>query len=185
MPGMRVDAGDLMVEQHAVGLELVENLTEVGRIVLDADVLHHAQRADAVESGFRHIAIIHETDFGEVLKAFAFDPFLAPRDLLVREGHADYVNAAPCGDDLHGPPAAADIQQPVSGLEAELVEHQVELGFLRGLQGVGRLVEQGARVRHGRPENEPVEVIRLVVMVADGRRIAGLAVRQQAFGCAA
>ena len=78
------------------------------------------------------------------------------------------------GVDGHRAPAAADVEQPPAGplVEPELAADQLVLGGL----GVGEVHagvgEPGARVRHRRPEHEPVEVVADVVVVADGLGVA-------------
>ncbi len=66
----------------------------------------------------------------------------------------------------HGAPAAADVEQPVALLEAELAADQFHLVVLGGLQGAA-LRPVGARVDHGRAEDECAEGVADVVVVAD------------------
>ena len=78
----------------------------------------------------------------------------------------------------HAAPAAADVEQPVTGLQGELVEHQpvlVLLGLLEGRRGVG---VARAGVGHRRAEHHLVEAVRHVVVVADRPGVAGHRVPQ-------
>ena len=77
------------------------------------------------------------------------------------------------GVERHAAPAAADVEQPHARLEAELAADQLVLVGLGLLERVGRVVEHGARVGHARAQHHPVEVVGDVVVVADGRRVAG------------
>ena len=70
----------------------------------------------------------------------------------------------------HGPPSTANVKElrPWLRSEAELSAHQFMLSFL-GFFESGRFVhESRARIRHGRSEQQPVEVVPNVVVVRDG-----------------
>jgi hypothetical protein len=69
-------------------------------------------------------------------------------------------------------PAAADVQQPLAGLQAQLAADVVQLALLRGVQVVVGRLEVGARIDHAPVEPQRVEVVRDVVMVGDGRAVA-------------
>ncbi len=79
-------------------------------------------------------------------------------------------------------PAAADVQQPCAGPQSELAADQLQLVAL----GVGGPVAGGvagpvaAGVRHGRVEEQGVEGVGQVVVVADRRPVPGLAVQRSA-----
>ncbi len=51
---------------------------EVRRVVADADVLGQADRADRVEAGLDHVAVVEVTHLGEVAEPLAVDRLLAP-----------------------------------------------------------------------------------------------------------
>ncbi len=76
-------------------------------------------------------------------------------------------------------PAAADVQQPCAGPQSELAADQLQLVAL----GVGRAVvgcvagPVAAGVRHRLVEEQGVEGVGQVVVVADRRPVAGLAVQ--------
>ena len=64
-------------------------------------------------------------------------------------------------------PAAADVEQPHAGREAQLAADQVELGHLGGVQPGALVGPDGARVDQRGPEDECVEVVADVVVVGD------------------
>ena len=135
-------------------------------------MLHHADGADAIEAGLGHVAVIHQPDLGQILQTLLADPVLGPLDLLFGQSHPDDVDAAAGGRDLHGAPAAAHVQQTVALVQVHLVQDHVELVPLSVLQAVVLLLEDGAGVGHGGAQEEPVEVVGLVVVVADGGCVA-------------
>ena len=76
------------------------------------------------------------------------------------------------GVDQQRAPAAADVEQPLAGLEAQLGADQLELALLRGFQRLAGVGEVRARVDHARAEEKPVEVVRDVVVVLDRGLVA-------------
>ena len=102
--------GDLVVQQSAHRLQKAEHLFEVALVVLDAYVLHHADRADTVEVVLRHLAVVLHTHFGQILQSFTGDPFVGVRGLFLGKGDAERLDAATGGGDDHRTPAAADVQ---------------------------------------------------------------------------
>ena len=99
--------------------------------------------------------------------------------LLLGDGDADDGDVVMGrGMDGHRAPAAADVQQLSArrSCKAELAADQLVLGGLGcGQIGVGA-GEAGTRVRHRRPEDERVEVVADVVVVADRLGVAVLGV---------
>src|SRR6266480_3792770 len=69
-------------------------------------------------------------------------------------------------------PATSDIEQAFSRFEAKLAADVIELLSLRTVQVVIRRVEIRAGVHHRRIEPQLVEVVRNIVMKADGALIA-------------
>src|SRR4249919_133771 len=72
-------------------------------------------------------------------------------------------------------PTAADVEQPHPRPELQLAADEIELVALSVLQCVRRVIRRGpigARVDQGRAEDDPVEVVAHVVVVAYGRAVA-------------
>ena len=68
-------------------------------------------------------------------------------------------------------PATADVQQPMTGLDAQFAEDVVELLFLRSFQRIGVAAKIGAGVHHVAVEKQMVELVGDVVVVFDGLAI--------------
>ena len=99
------------------------------------DVLGEADRADGVEAGLRHVAVVVEADVDLVGQAASATAFCAPLGLLARQGHRDDVHAVVLGGvHRHAAPAAADVEQAHAWLKGELAADEVELLVLRLLQ---------------------------------------------------
>ena len=60
-----------MVEQPAAGAQLVAQEPEVGRVVLDPDVLDEPDGAHGVEVGLGHVPVVEMAHLGEVVEAVA------------------------------------------------------------------------------------------------------------------
>ena len=142
-------------------------------------MLGQADRADRVEVGLHHVAVVEVTHLGEVTEPLAVDRLLRPGRLLPREGHAEGPDAVlPCGVADHPAPAAADVEQALPGLQVELAGDQVvllELGLLERRLGLG---VDGAGVGHRGPEHVLVELVGHVVVVGDHRGVAAHRVPQ-------
>lgn len=69
-------------------------------------------------------------------------------------------------------PAAADIEQPFAFTQRELAADQVELAVLRSLERLARAGEVRARIDHRRPQHQPVEAVRDVVVMTHRVAIA-------------
>ncbi len=70
------------------------------------------------------------------------------------------------------PPAAANIEQPFTGLEVELAADEVKLGQLRLLEAHVVALKVGTGIDHARIEPHRVEVVRDVVVETDRLAIA-------------
>src|SRR5260370_40686464 len=80
-------------------------------------------------------------------------------------------------------PAAADIQETLVRLQAQLAANEVELVSLGRLQRLAPGRKIRARIHHLIVEKQPVEVVRHIVVMANGVAIACLAVRPAADVC--
>ena len=130
-------------------------------------------------------AVVEVAHLGEVAEPLALDRRLGPLGLLERERHAQRAYAVLAGGVAHHrAPAAADVEQPLAGLQRELAGDQVELRRLRLLQRrVGGLVER-AGVGHRRAEHQLVEAVGDVVVVRDDLGVARHRVAQPLDGAA-
>ena len=173
-----VRPGDAVVEQHAARAQPVADPGEVGRVVAHPDVLGEPDRRHGVEAGLGDVAVVGVPHLGEVGQPLVGDRLARPQRLLARQGDPEHLHALACGVADHAAPAAADVEQPVTGLQAQLVEDQAVLVLLSLLQGRRGVGVAGARVRHRRTEHHLVEAVGHVVVVADRVGVAGHRVAQ-------
>ena len=139
-------------------------------------MFEHADRRDGVELLAAQVAVVLQADLDLVGQPGQLHPAPGLVDLLAAEGDPDHGGPVTAGGmDGHRAPAAAHIEQPGSGalIETELATDQFVLGRLRLLEGGAVGFEPGARIGHARAEDEPIEVVAHVVVVADHRGIPG------------
>ena len=146
-------------------------------------MLAHLQRDDRVVRAVADVAVVLQPDVDPVGEPLVGRALRGERLLLARERDAGDVHAVVLGGvQRQRAPAAADVEQPLAGLQAELAADQIELVALRVgervVRGVARPV--GAGVRHPRVEHERVEVVGQVVVVGDRRAVAQLGVQPAA-----
>ena len=104
--------------------------------VLLADVLGQADRADRVEAGLRHVAVVQVPHLGEPGQPLPLDRRLGPGGLLGGQRDPERLDAVlPRRVHHHAAPAAADVEQPHALVQPQLAGDQVELVRLRLFQG--------------------------------------------------
>ncbi len=173
-----VVAGDAVVEQQSSGAHLRLQEAEVRRVVVHADVLGQTDRGHRVETGLSHVAVVAVTDLAEIGQALLDDRLLRPLRLLLGQGDADRLHAVAGRVADHAAPATTHVEQPIAGLQPQLLEHQPVLVLLRLLErGVGVRIAR-AGVGHRRAEHPLVERVGDVVVVVDRISVAGLTVPQ-------
>src|SRR5258708_8418824 len=69
-------------------------------------------------------------------------------------------------------PTAADIQQTLTGAQAQLAANILELAFLGGVYIVTRRGEVGAGVDHARIQPEGIKIVGAVVVIGNGLPIS-------------
>ena len=170
-------AGDAVVEQPPARLQQPRERARVDVDLLLADVLDHADRGDRVEALAGEVAVVHDADLDPVGDAGLLGPLARPLGLRRREGDADDAGAV-LGrrPEREAAPAAADVEHPVALLQRQLAGDRLQLLFLRRLQRLRTLGEEGAAVGHRLVEEEGEEVVGDVVVVANGAGVALLAV---------
>ena len=121
------------------------------------------------EVGSGQVAVVAVLDEAAPFEALPLDARSRPVGLGAGEGHP--VRDDPVvlgGPDGEATPAAADVEERLVGLEAELAADEVHLVFLRLLELAVGLAVVGAGVEHERVEEERVEIVGYVVVVGDG-----------------
>ena len=152
-------------EEAVVGEQLAHGLHE-GAVVLEAHVLEHSDRDDAVE-GVVYLAIVLQPYVhGQITLVL-----VRVVDLLLRDGYADHLAAVVFGHVAgRAAPAAADVQHAHPRLESQLARAEVDLCFLGLVERFG-VLPVAAAVGESRVEHALVEVVSdIVVALADGER---------------
>ena len=147
------------LSSRPVGLEQVAQALGV-RVDLDvADVLDHADRGDRVEALAGQLAPVLHADVDAVGDAGLLGARAGALGLRRRQRDAGDVDAV-VDRGVHGEaaPAAADVEQALAGLEAELGAHELELGLLGLLERRGPAREDRAAVGHRLVEEEREEL---------------------------
>src|SRR5450432_3038626 len=120
------DAGPLQDEEARVGQELVDLLV-VTDDVLRADVLAHLKTHDLVESAF-DIAVVAHLHLGTVGHAVGLNAIAAERDLLLSQRDAvGFRTELAGGPRDEGAPAATDVEQSLTRLQAQLLTSAIDL----------------------------------------------------------
>ncbi|MDT4861222.1 hypothetical protein FQZ97_958190 [compost metagenome] len=92
--------------------------------------------------------------------------------MCTAEGDAIHLDAElASGETRQATPTAADIQQAFARLQTQLAAQMAHLGLLRLIQVFCASLEIGAGIDHLPVQPQRVEVIRDVVVVADGRSV--------------
>src|SRR5690606_30513782 len=105
---------------------------EIAGVVLDTDMLEHADRKDPVKALIEFAVILHAD-----LDRQAAAEFAGEFRLLNGNGDADATDAVAFGSEFQRfTPAATDVEHVHAGAQAELAADQVKLVGLRGIQRV-------------------------------------------------
>ncbi len=171
------DRDDAVVEDSAAGLQ---HAGDLARVLVDlrlADVLDHADAGDRIEAFLAQVAVIHHPELDPVVHSGLARQLLRQLRLRLRERDAPDRGAVLArGVDRQASPAAADVEHALAGLQLELAADQLQLGALGVLQGLRPWLEQRTAVGHRLVQEQGEELVRDVVVVADGLRVAALRV---------
>ncbi len=168
--------GDRVVEEAPGGPEQAAERLEVPRRAERPDVLEHPDRRDRVELLTAQVPVVLQPDLDPVAEPRLLDPLPGTVHLLPAEGHPDHLGPVVLRRmDCHRSPPAADVEEtcPRPPVEGELAADQLVLGRLGLLQGRRLGDEPRARVGHRLAEDQPVEVVAHVVVVADRSGVPG------------
>ena len=194
VPGTQADVatvgiggGDAVLQGQAARLEQAVDDLEVGRQVLQADMLEHADRADpVVDLGSGDVAVVGQPDLDPILQARLPDPLAGELELVLRQGHAEHPGAMVLRRvDRQGAPAAADVEQAHARAQPQLATHMLELGLLGLRQGFVASREIGAGIDHRRIEPARIEVVGDVVVILDRLAVRTAGVLRDPVGQAA
>ena len=154
--GDRLDDGDAIL-----GEEAIDRLEVPGEIAV-AHRLQHLDRHDPiVRRPLRgQVPVVDEADLHPVREALPLDPLPGPEGLLGREGDTrDTRPELPGGETGERAPAAADLEDVVARADPRLRRDPPELAPLGLLERFASRLEERTGVRHGRVEEEAVEVV--------------------------
>ena len=168
-------AEDGVVEEQAVVGEQRADLAHVGRDVVEADRLVHADRGDLVV-GAAGLHVVGELERHLPAEAEPRHLGLGIGQLLLRQRHAVRLDAVVLGRMAEQrAPAAADVEEALAGLQAQLAADHVELVVLGGGEVVRPVAIIGAGVDHLGVEEERVELVRQVVVERDELLVVAVA----------
>ena len=159
--------GDRMVQIEPVRAQQLAHRGQVGRVIVPADMLEHADRGDLVEAPVELLERL-QFDRHAVLQPLGGDPLAGEVVLGLAQGHAVAGDAIVLGRmNQQGAPAAADVEKALALLEAQLAADHVQLVVLRLVDVVVPAIEIGAGIQHPLVEEEAVEIVRDVVVELD------------------
>ena len=164
---------DAVVKKQAAWLQELVYLLEVQRQVLQTDVLEHAHAGNLVIGGGSvQIAVVAECHRDPVLQTGAGNALLRQLQLVLAQGNAMGTHAIVLRRmQDQTTPAAANVQQALTGLQAQLAADMRQLGLLRGLQRHVGLLKVGAGIHHGAVQPERIEGVGEVVVKGNGRAV--------------
>ena len=130
-PGARAPRGHLLDQQPAARPEPGVQRRAEPRVLRGADVLAHLHRGNRVVAMVERIPVVLDPDLGAG-EAQAAGPLPDVAALLAGQRHACHLDLVVAGRvDGQRAPAAAHVEQPLAGLQAELAADQLQLGALR------------------------------------------------------
>src|SRR5258708_10568784 len=172
--GDRDVAGSAVIEEDASGTQQAPGLLEVCRQQGFSYVLKHAHTDDFIERvGLSDIAVIAHFHPAFLRQSSLADTLLCQSGLRLTERNAIrlYPIMLRCID-RQASPTAADIQQTLTGAQAQLAANILELAFLGCVYIVARRGEVGAGVDHARIQPAGIKIIGAVVVIGDGLSIS-------------
>ena len=143
---------------------------DVRRVLLLADMLAHLDRADGVELSLPagQFAVVLPVHLDSVRKALFGDAACDEIALLGRQRDADGAYpVVPCGVQDQRTPATAHVEQSPVAPQVELAADHVEFRGLRIVQRLAVVAVERRRVRHVLVQQQPIELVREVVVVRD------------------
>ena len=156
-----------MEQHHPLVFELATSGGEILVIAIDADMLEHADRDDAVE-GLVDVAIILQPKFDAVGKIRLPGALGCDGELLTGQGDAGDLRSGDAGEiERHAAETAADVERGRAVLRQKLGGDVPLLCGLRVVERLAGIFEIGAGVLAVRIEKEIVETRVEVVVAGD------------------
>lgn len=171
LPGL-AETSDLQEEDSIVVEHIVDLRQESGEVA-HTDVLGHLQAGDLAVAA-RHagsITVVRAQNTALLIgDASVAQTLVAPSSLVTAEGDTGDMGAIVNGSVLsQRAPATAEVQNGVTGLDADLLADDGQLVVLHFLEGLFLVdvADQTGGVDHAGAEEPSVEVITAVVVVTD------------------
>jgi len=171
LPGL-AETSDLQ-EEGTIIIEHIIDLLQEGREVTDTDVFGHLETGDLLVATLNtgSIAIVGAQDTGlTLLNASLAETIVTPSSLVATKSDTGNVGAVVDGGVLgEGAPAAAEIENLVTGPDADLLADDgqlVVLQLLERLLGVD-IANNTRGIDHAGAKEPGVEVITSVVVITD------------------
>ncbi len=156
-----------MEEHHPIVFELAMSGGEIFVVAIDADMLEHADRDDAVK-GFLDVAVILQPKFDAVGKIRLPGALGCDGELLAGQGDAGDLRSGDAGEiERHAAETAADVERRRAVLWQKLGGDVPLLCGLRVVERLAGIFEIGAGVLAVRIEEEIVETRIEVVVTCD------------------
>src|SRR5678815_4515171 len=132
-------------------------------------MLDHAHTRDLVEwPDAGRVAIVADLDVTTPEQPRLGDALGGERLLLLAERDAHRLDPVmPRGMHDERAPTAADVQESLALAKTQFATNQIELGFLRVVERVSRMLEIRARVDHAFVEPQTIEIVADVVVILD------------------
>ena len=162
-----VHAADRVQQRNPVRLQQRIQLVEEHAVLIDADMLEHANRDDAVILA-AFLAIVAQMKVHAVGEAGRSGAALRHFELFLRQGQSGHLGAAFAGEiECEPAPARADVEHLLPRAQQQLGRDMPLLVGLRCLEVVLRRLEIGAGILAVAVEEQFVELVGQIVMVLD------------------
>lgn len=164
--------GDLQ-EEDTVIIEHIVDIRQKGREVTDTDVLGHFETCDLLipAGNDRGITVVHAQNAAlGFVDATLPERIVSPGGLVAAESDTGNVSSVvDAGVFRESAPAAAKVENGVTGLQANLFAHNRELVILELLEGLFLvdIADEAGGVDHARAEEPCVEIVTTVVVTPD------------------
>ena len=160
-----VHAADRVQERHPVGRQQRLQLGEKVTVVVDPDMLEHADRDDPVVLA-AFLAVVAQVKMDAVGEPGRGGPARRRLVLFDRKGEPGHLGAALAGEVERQPaPARADVEHPLPGSDHQLGRDVALLVELRLIEVVELIVKVGAGILAVLVEKQLIELVRQIIVV--------------------
>ena len=159
--------GDGLHQRASAGFEVAAHAVEIAVPESRPDGFEHFDGNHMVELTM-HVAIVAQQELRPGPEAGAGQAPAREIELLRRQGQPGHMHAVVARREFGEPaPAAADLEQALTGARRKTIEDAAVLAFLRLGEAQGLALEQRARIGHRRIEPQAVEVVAEIIVGLD------------------